>query len=130
MSKRDYSALEVLVVDDQSFIRLMIKQLLQQIGFKTIREAEDGAAGIELHNKHSHDLIICDIEMEPIDGLVFLQTVRKAEDSGNNKVPIIFLTQHASSDIVKKAQALKVNAFIVKPPSVEKLRNRIEFVLG
>ena len=130
MSKLDYAYMKVLVIDDQPFLRTIIKKLLQQMGFKEIYEAEDGASGLEAHNKNKPDLIICDIEMEPVDGLVFLQTLRQAKDSEKSDAAVVFLSQHTDSHIIEKAQALNVNAFVVKPPSFDKLKNRIEFALG
>lgn len=130
MTNVDYSRMKVLVIDDQQFIRRIIRTLLLQLGFNEIEEAEDGASGIEAHNKFQPDLVICDINMEPVDGLVFLQTLREADDAKKSDTTVIFLTQHTEADIVKKARSLNVNAFVLKPPSYEKLRNRIEFALN
>ena len=130
MNERNYSKLKVLIIDDQPFLRSIIKRLLQQLGFNMIEEAEDGASGIEAHNRQLPDLIICDIEMEPVDGLVFLQTLREDKDTKKSDAKVIFLTQHADSDIVTKAQALKVDAFVIKPPSFDKLRDRVAYVLS
>ena len=130
MNELDYRKLKVLVIDDQTFVRSIIKRLLQQLGFNEIEEAEDGASGIEAHNRYMPDLVICDIEMEPVDGLVFLQTVREAEDSKKSNAKVVFLTQHADSEIVNKARALNVDGFIIKPPSFDKLRDRIGHVMG
>ena len=130
MSKRDYSVLNVLIIDDQQFIRSIITTLLGQIGFKNIEQAEDGATGLSALKSFDPDLIICDIEMEPVDGLVFLETLRKSDDAKHSHIPVVFLTQHTDSHMVKKAQQLNVDAFVVKPPSYDKLYDRIEFALN
>ena len=125
----DYANMVVLVIDDQSFIRRIVLALLKQMGFKKIFEADDGAGGLKLNGDHNPDLIICDVEMDPIDGLVFLQTLRKSDKTRDLTVPVVFLTQHTNSEIVKKVQALGANAFIVKPPSFDIFKSRIEFAL-
>lgn len=130
MSDLDYARLKVLVIDDQSFIRHIIVNLLKQIGFEQIEEANDGASGLKANRQFSPDLIICDIEMEPVDGLVFLQNLRQSKDVKNPDVPFVFLTQHTECAIVEKARQLKVDAFVVKPPSFDKLKNRVDFALN
>ncbi|MEO5373511.1 MAG: response regulator [Alphaproteobacteria bacterium] len=127
--EHDFSHLKALVIDDQAFIRRIVVGLLRQMGFKQVEEAEDGASGLKINNSFHPDIILCDIEMEPIDGLTFLQVLRTSRDVVNSKVPVIFLTSHAESDIVRRARQLNVNSFVVKPPSLAALMERIVFVL-
>ena len=128
-TKVDYSQYSVLVIDDQEFIRRIVTDLLRHLEFKQILEAEDGATGFKKIRFFEPDLVICDIEMEPLDGLQFLKILRTAEDAPNPDVPVIFLTQHAEPDTVMNAQKLGVNSFIVKPPSISTLKSHIDIVL-
>lgn len=125
----DYTHMKALVIDDQMFIRRIIGNMLRQMGFKEVMEASDGADGLKLTQTLRPNIIICDIEMEPVDGLTFLKILRTAKDVINHNVPVVFLTSHTDSDIVQRARALKVNAFVVKPPSLTALAERISYVL-
>ena len=126
----DYSNIKVLIIDDQPFIVTVVTTLLRQLGFHAISKAEDGGSGLKMVRAEKPDVILCDIEMEPIDGLGFLQTLRAEADSAYTSVPVIFLTSHADSETVGKARDLGVNAFIVKPPTAKALKDRIDFVLS
>ena len=127
--KLEYEQLRVLVIEDQPFIRKMIVEILINIGFRQIKEAEDGAAGLEIVAAWPLDLIICDIEMGPVDGLSFLETLRRDDTPGKARSPVIFVTSHAESETVERARDLGVDAFIVKLPSTAALQSRIDFVL-
>lgn len=124
-----YDRLKVLIIEDDMFNRKTVNMILSQIGFKQIQEAEDGGSGLEMNFNFLPDLIICDIEMEPIDGLVFLKMLRDSGDIKNCDVPVIFLTGHAESKYVTSARDLGVDAFIVKPPSINSLKSKIDIVL-
>jgi two-component system chemotaxis response regulator CheY len=125
-----YNRLVALVIDDQAFARRIVSTMLNQLGFKTIYQAEDGGSGLKEFRARKPDLVICDIEMEPIDGLVFLKTVREARDTKNHNTPVVFLTSHSESDVVAEARQLGVNAFVVKPVSLKALKDRIDFALA
>lgn len=126
----DYSRLSALVVDDQPFIRNVIAMLLRQMGFKAIFQAGDGGGGLREIRRHAPDIVLCDIEMEPIDGLVFLETIRHARDVREHEMPIIFLTCHTESDLVERARELGVSSYLLKPPSLTALKERVDFVLA
>lgn len=127
--ENDFSPFKALVIDDQQFVRRIVVGLLRQIGFRKIEDAEDGATGLKINNTFLPDVIICDIEMEPIDGLTFLHVLRTSSDVTNRDVPVIFLTNHTESDIVQRARKLNVNSFVVKPPSLGAMKDRLAFVL-
>ncbi len=129
MPNPSYKDIKVLVIDDQPFIRNVVTQLLRQIGFSEISHAEDGATGLKAVERFHPDLVVCDIEMEPVDGIGFLQGLRERPDSQHAAIPVIFLTRHAEADLVKRAKALGVNAFVLKPPNLKSLKERVDFVL-
>lgn len=125
-----YANLRALVVDDQAVIRRVISGFLRQMGFQFIMEAADGTDAIKVNNEFMPDIILCDIEMKPMDGLTFLQILRSEDGIVNNNVPFIFLSSHSDSDNVKHAKKLGVNAFLVKPISLKLISDRVNFVLG
>jgi len=126
----NYDAMTALVIEDQPFVRRTIVQILREIGFQAIAEAADGAAGLAECIRVVPDIIVCDIEMRPVGGLDFLAGLRASPDVTNPRVPVLFLTNHTKSDIVKQAMSLGVNAFVVKPPSFVALKGRLERLLA
>ncbi|MBI1206372.1 MAG: response regulator [Azospirillum sp.] len=125
-----YAPFSVLVIEDQPFVRKAIVHILHQIGFRKITEADNGESGMHRCVELQPDLIVCDIEMKPVNGLDFLAALRLSKDVVNVRTPVVFLTVHTESDIVKKAMSLGVNAFVVKPPSVSSLKERVDRLLA
>ncbi|OYQ33734.1 hypothetical protein CHU95_15425 [Niveispirillum lacus] len=125
----NFSRMNALIVEDQAFIRTVVSRILKQLEFNNIWEADDGTGGLSLALERKPDIIICDIEMAPMDGLTFLQQLRQKEDLGR-RTPVIFLTNHAQKDMVIKARDLGVNAFIAKPVTVVGLREKLSVLLG
>ncbi|NYZ11874.1 response regulator [Azospirillum sp. RWY-5-1] len=126
----DYEQFTILVIEDQPFVRRTIMQILTQIGFRRIAEADNGETGMQECIRTNPDIIVCDIDMKPVSGLQFLETLRNSYDVRNNRTPVVFLTNHTESEIVKKAMSLGVNGFVVKPPSVGALKERVDRLLG
>jgi two-component system chemotaxis response regulator CheY len=125
----DYSSFAVLVVEDQPFVRRTIIQILSQIGFSRISEADNGETGMTECLRANPDIVVCDIEMKPVSGLQFLERLRESTEVKNPRTPVVFLTNHTESDVVKKAMALGVNGFVVKPPSLGALKERVDRLL-
>ena len=125
----DYGQYAILVIEDQPFVRRIIAQILSQIGFRTIIEAEDGESGLRACVRSNPDLILCDIDMAPVSGLEFLAGLRASADVPNPRTPVVFLTNHTESEIVKQGMALGVNGFVVKPPSLGALKERVDRLL-
>jgi len=126
----EYEHYNILVIEDQPFVRRTIMQILSQIGFRKIFEADNGETGMQECIRSSPDIIVCDIDMKPVSGLQFLAQLRASADVRNNRTPVVFLTNHTESDIVKKAMALGVNGFVVKPPSFGALKERVDRLLA
>lgn len=122
------AAIKVMVVDDQTSMRAMIRRALQDLGFKDIRDkgsATEALAAVKADRVH---LIISDYNMPEMDGLEFLEAVRKDEVIG--KTVFIMLTGSADKEIVQKAAALGVNNYVVKPFAPAALKEKIERVFG
>lgn len=122
------SAIKVMVVDDQTSMRAMIRRALQDLGFKDIRDkagAGEALAAIKADRVH---LVISDYNMPDMDGLEFLQAVRSDPIIG--KTVFIMLTGSADREVVQKAAALGVNNYVVKPFAPAALKEKIERVFG
>lgn len=125
-----YEQFRILVIEDQPFVRRTIVQILTQIGFQGIAEADNGETGMLECIRTNPDLIVCDIDMKPVSGLQFLAQLRASLEAANPSAPVVFLTNHTESEIVKQAMALGVNGFVVKPPSFAALKERVDRLLG
>jgi two-component system chemotaxis response regulator CheY len=122
------SAIKVMVVDDQTSMRAMIRRTLQDIGFKDIRDKAGPAEALAAIRADRVHLIISDFNMPDMDGLQFLEAVRG--DPVIGKTVFIMLTGSADRDIVQRAAALGVNNYVVKPFAPAALREKIERVFG
>lgn len=122
------SSISVLVVDDQQTIRSLVRQGLQQLGFQDVREASDGELALRtLLAKPAH-LIISDYNMPKLDGLGLLRAVRAHPPF--RSTAFIMLTGRADNDLVQRAVQFGVNNYLVKPFTVQILKEKIEAVFG
>jgi two-component system chemotaxis response regulator CheY len=120
----------ILIVDDQTYFRTMVRDQVRRLGFQHVFEAADGHEGLDMLIKVEPDLILLDINMKPMDGLDFLALVRNSMNVPDPKVPTIFLTSHAESDKVKRAIELGAAGYLVKPIAFMDLRARITTALS
>ena len=118
-----------LVVDDNRHMRSLVKTILHALGSKNISEAEDGADAFREMRTFPADIIICDWNMEPLDGLDFVRLIRTGGDSPNPFVPVIMLTGHTEMNRVAEARDAGVNEFLAKPISAKALYSRIREVI-
>lgn len=124
MLKFDFSVLNALVVEDNDFVRCLVLKHLKDFGFRNVFEAANGMEGLQLVEKQKPDIIICDIQMEPLNGFEFLKHVR-AKNAAAKRLPVIFLTGNAESEYVQKALELEVSAYLLKPVIPAVLRDKI-----
>jgi two-component system chemotaxis response regulator CheY len=122
------SALHVLVVDDQQTMRSLVRNSLQQLGVREIREAADGEAGLrEVVTKPVH-LVISDFNMPNLDGLGLLRAIRAHPPI--KSTAFIMLTGRADRELVQRAVQFGVNNYLVKPFTVAQLKEKLEGVFG
>lgn len=122
------SAIKVMVVDDQTSMRAMIRRTLQDLGFKDVRDKASAVEALPSVKSDRVHLIISDYNMPDMDGLQFLEAVRSDEVIG--KTVFIMLTGSADREVVQKAAALGVNNYVVKPFAPAALKEKIERVFG
>ncbi|MBL8687807.1 MAG: response regulator [Rhodospirillaceae bacterium] len=127
--KSPYAGVTVLVIEDESNTRLLIKRLLLQIGIISVLEAGDGKAGLDEAMRTRPTVILCDVHMEPVDGRQFLKTLRGLKVRDLATTPVIFLTADAQTDTVLFAKEHHVNGYLVKPVSLTALKSRVDAVL-
>lgn len=117
--------LSVVVVDDNSFMRKIVRGLLSTIGVKEITEASDGIAALELIRETKPDLLILDWEMPLLNGPELVQIIRSPGVFPYPELPIIMLTAHGDRWRVIEAARLGINEFACKPISAKVLRDRM-----
>lgn len=113
LEKVDLSTVDFLVVDDNRFIRRLLREILSSFGVRKIREAVSADEAMGEVRKSPPDLILCDWVMHPVNGLAFLKRLR--EQTGLPRIPIIMITGHATSDHVETALGEGADGYIAKP---------------
>ena len=129
MAEYDLESLSILIVEDNVHMRRLVQSILNALGVRMVGMAEDGADAFKVMKTFEPDIIICDWNMDPIDGLEFTKMIRTNEDSPNIYVPIIMLTGHTEARRVILARDAGVNEFLAKPISAKKLYQRIKAIL-
>ena len=130
---RTQEALTTLIVDDQRSMRRIVKQLLANIHMHKTLEAEDGQQALDLLTDPKTpwiDLIICDLVMERMDGLGFLNRLRGDADLRQRHIPVLILTAERNElllDVVRQVGAADIAH---KPISSPALRAKIETLIG
>ncbi len=125
MHRIEFHRLRFVVIDDNAHMRRIVRTLLHGFGARDVREAEDGAAGLEAFTHHGPDIVIVDWAMPIFDGLEFTQMVRQPGSNANPFVPIIMLTGHTEKRRVVAARDAGVTEFLAKPISANSLYQRV-----
>jgi len=116
--------MRILVVDDFSTMRRIIKNILRQLGFTNIIEADDGSTAWETLNKERVDFVISDWNMPQMPGIDLLRKVRGSEELG--AMPFLMVTAEAQQENIIEAVQAKVSNYIVKPFTAETLGQKID----
>jgi len=121
--------ISILIVDDQDFIRSILRQMLGVLGAKDMHDALDGEEAWEVASTVNPDLIIADWEMKPVNGIDFALRIRNDKDSPNPYIPIIMMTGHSDMKHVIAARDSGINEFVTKPVAAKALFDRIVNVI-
>jgi DNA-binding response OmpR family regulator len=122
-------SVRVLIVDDQDFIRSLLRHILGVLGCKQISDAADGRTAWEIMLDNPPDLLIADWEMQPMDGIELVGKVRNDANSPDRFMPIIMLTAHSERPRIIAARDSGVNEFVMKPISAKTLFSRLNAVI-
>src|SRR5271169_5097089 len=121
--------LRVLVVEDNPFMRNLVRTMLGNIGVKKIFEASDGIAGLELIRSVTPDVMVLDWEMPLLNGPELVRIVRSPGVFPLPDIPIIMLTAHSNAARIAEAVKLGVNEFLCKPMSAKALNERLTSIV-
>ena len=116
--------MKILVVDDFSTMRKIVKNVLKQLGYNNINEAEDGAQGYTKLKNNTFNFVVSDWNMPNMDGLEMLKKIRSDPELKN--LPVLMVTAEAEKDKVITAIKAGVNNYIVKPFTAETLKQKME----
>ena len=116
--------MKVLIVDDFSTMRRIIKNLLRELGFTNSIEADDGATALPILKSGGVDFLITDWNMPNMPGIELLRQVRG--DDALKHIPVMMVTAEASREQIVQAAGAGVNGYIVKPFTAQTLQEKIE----
>jgi two-component system, chemotaxis family, chemotaxis protein CheY len=116
--------MKILVVDDFSTMRRIVKNLLKQIGFENIDEAEDGQHALSRLKNDKYQFVVSDWNMPNMTGIELLKNVRS--DPGLKALPFLMVTAEAEKEKVVEAIKAGVNNYIIKPFTAEILKEKMD----
>jgi two-component system chemotaxis response regulator CheY len=115
--------MKILIVDDYSTMRRIIKNVLHEIGFDNTDEADDGKTALPMLQGGGYDFLITDWNMPGMQGIDLLRAVRANEKTA--KLPVLLVTAEAKREQIVLAAEVGVNGYIVKPFTPETLKEKI-----
>lgn|SRR5690554_3770029 len=121
-------SMKVLVVDDFSTMRRIIRNLLREIGFTNTVEADDGATALPILKAGGVDFVITDWNMPGMPGIELLNAVRR--DENLKHIPVLMVTAEAKREQIVQAAQAGINGYIVKPFTAETLQQKIEKIFA
>jgi len=116
--------MKILVVDDFSTMRRIIKNLLRDLGFNNTSEADDGNTALPMLQNGDFDFLVTDWNMPGMQGIDLLKAVRS--DPKLEKLPVLMVTAESKRDQIVEAAQAGVNGYIVKPFTAVTLKEKIE----
>jgi two-component system, chemotaxis family, chemotaxis protein CheY len=119
--------MKFLVVDDFSTMRRIIKNLLNDLGYANVTEADDGATALPMLQAGNFDFLVTDWNMPGMPGLDLLKAVRA--DARLAKMPVLMLTAEAKREQIIEAAQAGVNGYVIKPFTAVTLKEKIDKIL-
>jgi len=118
--------LRFLVVDDFSTMRRIVRNLLKELGFGNVEEAEDGAVALQMLKAGGFDFVVSDWNMPNMDGLQLLQAIRA--DAALKKLPVLMVTAEAKKENIVAAAQAGASGYVVKPFTAATLDEKLNKV--
>jgi two-component system, chemotaxis family, chemotaxis protein CheY len=120
--------LKFLVVDDFSTMRRIIKNVLHDLGYQNVAEADDGTTALPMLKAGDVDFLITDWNMPGMAGLDLLKAVRS--DPNLAKLPVLMLTAEAKREQIVEAAQAGVSGYVIKPFTTETLKEKLDKILA
>ncbi len=117
--------MRVLIVDDESLIRMDLRDIIESCGHEVVAEGTNGVEALALCKKHKPDIILMDVKMPELDG------IEAARQIGfHHEAPVVLLTSYSQQDLIDKARDSGVYGYLIKPVREEQLVPTLELALG
>ncbi len=116
--------MKILIVDDFSTMRRIVKNLLKDLGFNNTQEADDGQTALPMLQQGDFDFLVTDWNMPGMQGIDLLKNVRADPDLKD--LPVLMVTAEAKRDQIVEAAQAGVNGYIVKPFTAGTLKEKID----
>jgi two-component system chemotaxis response regulator CheY len=116
--------MKVLVVDDFSTMRRIVKNLLRDLGFTNIQEADDGSTALPMLQSGEFDFVVTDWNMPGMQGIDLLRAIRA--DASLSHIPVLMVTAEAKKEQIVMAAQAGVNGYIVKPFTAATLKTKLD----
>lgn len=125
-----YDKLRFLIVDDNAFMRRILRTILYSFGTREVFDAEDGVTGFSEFKDNSPDIVLVDWEMPNMDGIALTKMLRDPIESANPFVPVIMISSHCERTRIATARDAGITEFLAKPISPQALYDRIHSVVA
>jgi CheY-like chemotaxis protein len=125
----DLSALSVLVVDDQPFFRVLLTEVLRNLGVRELSVASDGEEALDAFHMVRPEIVMTDWVMPVMDGLQLTRKLRRLPDETLRATPVIMVTGNNRKSQIEEARAAGVDEFILKPVSIKSVADRLREVI-
>ncbi len=125
----NFSELRVLLVDDHEPIREVLRDILRELGFKDIQQAQNGEKALRILPYFQPDILITDYMMEPVNGLELIEKIRAGEAEVDRFLPIIMISSHTEAHEVFRARDAGTTEFLATPLSAHLLFNRLKSLI-
>ena len=122
--------MKILVVDDFSTMRRIIKNLLRDLGFNNTSEADDGLTALPMLKAGNFDLLVTDWNMPGMQGIDLLKAVRAEEDEKLKNIPVLMVTAEQKKEQIVEAAQAGVNGYVVKPFTALILKEKLEKIFA
>jgi len=116
--------MKILVVDDFSTMRRIIKNLLKDLGFSNIQEADDGNTALPMLQQGDFDFVVTDWNMPGMQGIDLLRAIRA--DDKLKHLPVLMVTAEAKKEQIVAAAQAGVNGYVVKPFTAATLKEKLD----
>jgi two-component system chemotaxis response regulator CheY len=121
-------AMKILVVDDFPTMRRIVRNLLKDLGYTNVEEAEDGARGLARLREGGFNFVISDWNMPNLDGLAMLKEIRA--DANLKQLPVLMVTAEAKRENIIAAAQAGANGYVVKPFTAATLDEKVTNILA
>ena len=125
----DIKKARIMVVEDENVMGTFIVNSLFRIGIRDVHTFKDGSSALREVTRLKPDLILTDVHMQPVGGIEFVRQLRALPSDLVSNTKVIFLSADSSAATVGEALPLGVSGYLVKPPSLSALANKIEAAL-